>query len=565
MSSLPVPAVEVPQEGRTPTARPGAAERLPLSVVILARNEERRIGRCLASVQWAAELIVVDGMSQDRTKEICERFGAQVISHAFEGSFAQERNLGMERARHEWVLQLDADDVVTPAFRDAVSRLLAAPQPHDAFKFRRKSYLLGRFMRYGGWHHYLPNLVRRERVRYEGLVHERPVLQGTIGQLDADVEHHPCESLAGFLDRHNRYTSLGAMELVARTGPLSERELRARLLGKPRKTFWKTYIKKQGFREGLHGLVFSLFFAGVELIKWAKVWEHSLAGAQAPQRAAAPSARPARPQGRETLSVVLMTKNEEARLAACLDHVGGWADEIVIIDDLSTDRTVEIARGYTDQVFSFASEDNHDRQWNRGIERATGEWILHIDADEVVTPPLRDAIDRRLADAAGYDAFEMMRKNVFLGRAMRQGGWYHRHLVLFRRQRARCVGRGIHVRLHVDGRIGFLDAEIEHHPFSSITQFIGRQNHYTTVEVQGLRAERGVLPIRAIVYQLSVRPAKLFWKSYRKNQGRREGLHGLVFGLLYAFVHIMLWAKYWELTGATPAGHAHASPTPNAS
>ena len=521
-------------------------ERQRLSVVVIARNEERRIGRCLSSVQWADELIVVDGQSEDRTAEICRQMGARVVSHPFEGSFAKERNLGMEHATHEWVLQLDADDVVTLAFRDAVSRLLSAPQPHEAFKFRRKSYLMGRFMRYGGWHHYLPNLVRRT-VRYEGLVHEQPVIQGTIGQLDADVEHHPCDDLTAFLDRHNRYSTLKAQELAGRGERLTEAQWRARLLRKPWKTFWKAYVKKQGFREGMHGLVFALYFAGVELIRWAKVWERSLPPCEMAPPADAKAAL-SRGGRRETLSVVLMTKNEAPRLADCLERVAGWADEIVIIDDLSRDRTAEIARRYTDQVFAFASEDNHDRQWNRGIERATAEWILHIDADEVVTPTLREAIDRRLADAEGYGAFEFMRKNFFLGHPMRYGGWYHRHLVLFRRRAARCTGEGIHVRLQVDGRIGFLDAEIEHHPFSSLAQFIERQNHYTMVEARVLLAERGAPSPRALRYQLTVRPVRLFWKSYVKQQGRREGLHGLVFALLYAFVHVMLWAKVWQFS-----------------
>ncbi len=249
---------------------------------------------------------------------------------------------------------------------------------------------------------------------------------------------------------------------------------------------------------------------------------------------------------RSTLSVVLMVKNEEARLAACLQHVAGWADEIVIIDDVSTDRTVEIARRYTQKVVSYRSEDNHDRQWNRGIELATGDWILHIDADEVVTPELKAAIDRILVDANGHSAFEMMRKNFLLGRPMRYGGWYHRHLVLFRRDRARCVGHSIHVRLQVDGSIGYLDAEIEHYPVSSITQYLDRQNHYTTVLARIMHEERGVVPSRTIVYQVAWRPIKLFWKTYVKNQGYREGQYGLVFAFLHSFTHVMLWMKYWE-------------------
>ncbi len=248
------------------------AERQRLSVVILTKNEERRIRRCLESVRWADEIIVVDGMSTDRTVAICREFGARVIPHAFEGSFAQERNLGMEAATGEWVLQIDADDVVTPPFQAAVERLLSQPQSHQAFKFRRKSFLLGRWMRYGGWYHYLPNLLRRD-VRYEGLVHERPILTGSIGLIEADIEHHPCGDLETFVRRHNRYTDLSVRELIARHGRMEEKLLRRQLIRRPWKTFWKCYVKKHGYREGMHGLVFSLFFAMVEFLKWAKYWE----------------------------------------------------------------------------------------------------------------------------------------------------------------------------------------------------------------------------------------------------------------------------------------------------
>jgi len=530
-----------------------ASTRATLSVVILTKNEEGRIGRCLESVGWADEILIVDGDSTDRTAEICRQAGARVIVHPFEGSFSQERNLGMQHARGEWVLQLDADDLVTPAFREAVLRLLSQPTNHAAFKFRRKSFLLGRFMRYGGWYHYIPNLVRRDAVRYEGLVHERPVVQGTIGELDADIEHHPCQGLRTFIARHNRYTSLCAQELLQTRGRLEDRRFRTLLLKKPWKTFWKIYLKKQGWREGWHGLIFAWFFTGVELMKWAKYWELCRTPESVPpwEQPRSDSSRPAlsRPAGRRaTIAIVMMTKHESRRLGACLDHVAGWADEIVIIDDCSTDETVEIARRYTDKIVIAPSDDNHDRQWNRGIERATADWILHIDADEVVTPQLREAIDRILVDDGSHAAFELMRLNVFLGHTMRYGGWYHRHLVLFKRAVSRCTGRGIHVQLRVDGPIGFLNEDLWHYPFASLTQFIERQNHYTSVEA-GLRHQAyGAPSAKALRHQLGWRPVKLFWKSYRKHQGWREGLYGLAFALLFAFAHVMLWAKCWELT-----------------
>jgi glycosyltransferase involved in cell wall biosynthesis len=249
---------------------------------------------------------------------------------------------------------------------------------------------------------------------------------------------------------------------------------------------------------------------------------------------------------RETLSVVLMTRNEEGRLARCLDQVRGWADEVVVIDDESADRTVEIAQAYTPQVFVQRSQDNHDRQWNLGIEKATSEWILHIDADEIVTPALKAAIDRTLAKTNDVNAYDLMRLNFFLGHPMRHGGWRHKHRILFRRAKARCAGQGIHVRLQVEGKVGFLNAEIEHYPFQSLAQFIDRQNHYTTVEAEALLKEQGRLPWRRVRHQMVFRPWKLFWKSFVKHAGYREGTIGFIFAALFACFHHALWAKYWE-------------------
>jgi (heptosyl)LPS beta-1,4-glucosyltransferase len=258
------------------------------------------------------------------------------------------------------------------------------------------------------------------------------------------------------------------------------------------------------------------------------------------------------PSARPTLAVVLMVKNEQSRLALCLDRVAGWADEIVIIDDLSTDRSVEIARRYTDKIYAYASNNDHCLQWNRGIEHATAEWILHIDADEWVTPKLKQAIDRALANGQDRQAFEMWRLNFFLAHPMRFGGWRQKHLILFRREGTRCVGSGIHTRnrLQFTGSVGFLDEEIEHYPFDSLHQFIERQNLYTSVEASACLRDFGSPAFKRVVFQAAVRPFKLFWKTYVRQQGYKDGWHGLVFAWLSAFSHFIYWVKYWEAAQA---------------
>ncbi len=247
------------------------------------------------------------------------------------------------------------------------------------------------------------------------------------------------------------------------------------------------------------------------------------------------------------ISVVLMTRNEEEKIAACLEAVR-WADEIVIVDDYSSDKTVEIARKFTDKIIFHRSLDNHDEQWNIGIKNSACEWILHIDADEIVPPDLKEKIQGILADSKGYSAFSMTRRNYFLGRWMKHGGWTHDHLILFKKAKAECVGQGIHVKLKIEGRIGKLKSYIEHYPFNSIYQFVQRQNHYSSAEASGMLAEHGSGKLKELNYNLAIKPLKLFWKMFIKKGGFREGMIGFIFSSLYAWIHFLKWAKYAQLT-----------------
>ncbi len=250
-----------------------ATSRATLSVVILTKNEAAQIAQCLERVRWADEIIVVDGESSDGTPEICRSYGAKVITHRFEGDFGQERNIGNAQATKDWILQLDADDRVTPEFRRAAEEMLSDSTPYAAFRFRRKNRFLGRWMRHGGWYHYSLHLFRRGKAFYRGRVHHDLIVDGSIGVLEAPVEHLPFQSLEQFLSRQNRYTSLEAQEILEKRQRVPESELRAQMRIRPLKLFWKLYVKKQGFREGKVGLIFCGLYSFVHFMIWAKVWE----------------------------------------------------------------------------------------------------------------------------------------------------------------------------------------------------------------------------------------------------------------------------------------------------
>jgi len=247
--------------------------RKKLTALLIVKNEEKRIKGCLDSVRWADEIVVVDGFSRDKTVEICNEYGAKVVQHEFEGGFDIDCNLGIDNSLGDWILKLDADEVVTDSLKEDIQRVLEDDEGHSAFKFHRKNFFLGHFMRYGGWYHYSLHFFKKGKARYKGQVHETLIVDGKIGQLEGDCEHYPFSSLTEFIDRHNRYSNIEAQRIFDEQGLLNKKTINYNLKIKPLKRFWKFYVKKKGFLEGIYGLVFSVLFAWVHFLNWAKYWE----------------------------------------------------------------------------------------------------------------------------------------------------------------------------------------------------------------------------------------------------------------------------------------------------
>lgn len=248
-----------------------------LSAVLMVKNGEKRVRDCLRSVCWADEIVVVDGMSTDKTVEICREFTSKVYIREFDGNFDHERQFAADKAQCDWVLQLDADEIVSDRMRKEIERILKGHGDPECFvyKFKRKNYFLGHFMQYGGWYSYYFNLFKKGHARYDGRVHHLLVPDnGKVGAVDADVLHFPVDDLHEYIDRHNRYTTLEAEELVQKRGVIGRKELRRNLIYRPLKFFWKAYVKKKAYREGFYGLVFAVYFAFYDFLRWAKYWQN---------------------------------------------------------------------------------------------------------------------------------------------------------------------------------------------------------------------------------------------------------------------------------------------------
>jgi glycosyltransferase involved in cell wall biosynthesis len=241
-----------------------------ISAVLITKNEERNIGRALRSLEFADEVIVLDGESSDRTMEVCRAAGARVEVKEWDG-FVAQKNAAVQLAECDWILSLDADEEVTPELREEVLRVVADPGEKVGFFIPRKNFYLGRWIRHCGWYpDYQLRLWRRGRGRWVGgRVHERVEIEGEAGHLRAALNHFSYNSIGEHLLRMNRYA-----ELIARDK--FEQGKRAGLAGLMFAAPWqffKLYILRGGILDGLYGLLVSAMGAHYAFLRKAKLWE----------------------------------------------------------------------------------------------------------------------------------------------------------------------------------------------------------------------------------------------------------------------------------------------------
>lgn len=241
----------------------------------------------------------------------------------------------------------------------------------------------------------------------------------------------------------------------------------------------------------------------------------------------------------ERLSVVIITKDEEQNIEACLESVK-WADEIVIVDSLSTDKTVEISRKYTDKVFLRAFT-TYDEQRNFGNQQASCPWILALDADERVTPALKEEIQRAIREGT-RDGYWIPRLDYMFGKMVRHGGWYPQyHLRLYRKDAAKWVG-AVHEKVVLNGKVGYLKNPLLHYSHLTISNFIQKLDRYTSLEAEQLYAQGK----RTNILKMFFWPLVVFAYKYFYRLGFLDGIHGLVLATSLAYYHFVKHAKLWE-------------------
>jgi glycosyltransferase involved in cell wall biosynthesis len=266
------------------------------------------------------------------------------------------------------------------------------------------------------------------------------------------------------------------------------------------------------------------------------------------------------PAARETLSAVLCVFNEAHQIARCLDALA-WADEVIVVDKFSTDGTEAIARRYPNVRF-FQREDWTNPNMNFGLEQAKGDWILRIDADEIVSPEMAQEIQKEvLANPnVSYTGFWAPNRVYFFGKWIRYGvaydtrfkrpGYGYRQ-VLFRKGTAWYECKGFHEELTTQGEYGRLHGHYEHYSHPSVTRWIAKMNHYTAIDVENkdVLAPDFKLPHPG---KTLVALVKIFFDYYVLRQGYRDGVYGFMtcaLNTMYLLVErCKVWEKHYRLT-----------------
>ena len=257
------------------------------------------------------------------------------------------------------------------------------------------------------------------------------------------------------------------------------------------------------------------------------------------------------------LSVAIATYNEEKKLGACLASVSSWVDEIVVVDGGSTDKTLTIAQKYNARIIKTNNPAIFHINKQKALDACKGEWILQLDADEVVTSDLRDEILAVLSPQSSVlspksNGYYIPRKNYFWGHWMKKGGQYPDYVIrLVRNGKASFPAKSVHEQIKVQGEVGYLKEPMEHISYSTKEDYWKKAERYTTLQAMEMKSLH--LPITVglwLTYNV-VKPVTVFVSLFILHKGFVDGWYGLIFAYWSALHYAIAYTKYRKLINKT--------------
>jgi glycosyltransferase involved in cell wall biosynthesis len=526
-----------PTIGQLPVLSPGGGPpgRLPISVVILTFNEEANIRDCIASCAWCDDVHVLDSGSSDRTGEIARAMGATVHLNKFK-SFGDQRNWAIDNipCKHPWHFHLDADERFTPTLLEEMLRRLGedgSKSTAACYQCPSKMILMEKWLKWsGGYPSYQVRLFRYGQCRFMDFGHgQREDTTGTIEVLDTPYIHYNfSKGVLEWFYKHNDYSSREAGEAIlirSQGRPTWSHLLAGDQVSKRRawknmsyfmhgRAIWRflyNYALRLGLLDGIAGFRYCAMISSYEYWTELKIKEKARSWAGATNKrvekmlsepaAAAGSPPltsnlplPTSPRGphnptglyntsKGRVEILIPTLNEAAVIKDTVQNALALGP-VFVLDSCSTDGTQQIARdaGATVVEQKFLG---YARQKNWGLENLPfkGQWVFILDADERITPQLRQEVLAAIDNPASADGYFVNRVVLFMGRAIRHGGLYPSwNLRFFRRGTCRYEDRSVHEHMVCDGPTNYLRNEMIHIRGESVHEWIRKHIRYADLE-----------------------------------------------------------------------------------
>ncbi len=590
-------------------------EKLPISVIVPVKNEAANMRRCLENLQWADEIFVVDSQSEDDTAKISEEMGAQVVQFHFNGVYPKKKNWSLENLpmRNEWVLIVDADEVIPQALHAEIAEAIKSTDV-DGYHMHFRYMFLEKPLYHCGYSGlWVLRLFRHKLGRYEKMpvtpesrtgdneAHEHIILEGRSERLNTSVMHYAYPSIDAWVEKHNRYSNWEAVlyeqfrsdgfaegERKLDRSKRMKRKIKALYLRLPFRyvaRFIYAYIFRLGFLDGKTGFIFCSLLAFYDFLSWAKVIEKRKV-LEAKRKSAQPSgdkatgpsadaqsvaAKPP-PAGPPKVSVLILSLNEEVNLSACIESVS-WCDDVVVFDSFSSDKTEQIATTAGARFFQREFDD-YASQRNAALEEVQYKhpWVFMLDADERFTPELTDEIATILPETNDQvSLIRLRRKDMFMDRWIKHSSGYPTWFGRLMRVGKIKFERKVHEHCYADGEEGFLQSHMVHYPFSKgVNYWLERHNIYSTMEAE-IRMQRKQEKLRwgdlfssdpakrrkagkKVAYSMPLRPSLVFMYLYICRLGILDGVVGLRYCMLRFIYEIMINTKIKELKHRIKSG-----------
>lgn len=244
------------------------------------------------------------------------------------------------------------------------------------------------------------------------------------------------------------------------------------------------------------------------------------------------------------LSVVIATFNEEKNIKRCLESIKDLSSEIIIVDGGSTDNTVFLAKQFTNSIYKVKNKPMFHANKQYGLEKASKEWTLQLDADEVVTKELKSKIQKIITNNSKVSGYFIPRKNNFLGKFMTKGGLYPDYVLrLFKTKKGHFPQKSVHEQIEVNGETDHLTNPLLHYPYNSVNDYLIKANRYTSLTSNELKKQKvTITPFNTIKYCIFI-PMRSFFSIYIRHLGFIDGFYGFVWAFLSSTHYFLAYSK----------------------